>query len=424
MTRSTRPAASPCLAILLIALTLASCSDIFGPFENVADPKSSNYQGYELVAVRELSLDRSAATCPIGYDFRLEASITPVTATDNRIIWASSDTAIATVTSCGIVSAKALGHCSITATSGDGGHQASCALTVDRSAPSYQTPTPPAAVTDLAIYTDTAMGGSSPHFNFGVAYFPVSFTYDQLYTYAVNYTITSLDGAATEGIGGLDIGLVAGGKAYAYISASNAWNSGDTLSLKLVASHADTVAHNALKTESNTLCVTDTVGPSALTLSGSLRGYCYPEYYGYSFPYFGVATSGGSVSLIPIVLSSLSTDSNGIYRFKMNLGNTAGSYSVIESAPCEWIGLPTIVSITSADGAPLGGVSTSVLYSSVAKLTATITLVLDHSKASPIQPYFQGMRLTLRVCDAAGNVYVGDDGQEKDVVVTIEGLSY
>ena len=62
----------------------------------------------------------------------LKASVSPSTATDQRIVWTSSDEGVATVNG-GYVTLVAKGKTVITATSHDGAAQASVTLTVNES---------------------------------------------------------------------------------------------------------------------------------------------------------------------------------------------------------------------------------------------------------------------------------------------------
>lgn len=61
---------------------------------------------------------------------RLTAVITPSNADDKVVAWASSDTAVATVDSEGIVTAKAAGTATITVTTHDGSYTDTCSVTV------------------------------------------------------------------------------------------------------------------------------------------------------------------------------------------------------------------------------------------------------------------------------------------------------
>lgn len=129
--------------------------------------------------------------------------------------------------------------------------------------------TAPVAVTDLAI--DTSFGKPSS-FNSNTSSFAVKFTYNSSYTYTAQYAVTP----ATTGVQGpwanaaISAPLVSssGNTAYATISGVGTWNSGDTLSLRLVESFNGTTAVGTSGTSvSNTLTITDTVAPTTYSLN-------------------------------------------------------------------------------------------------------------------------------------------------------------
>lgn len=67
------------------------------------------------------------------------ATITPSNAAEQGVCWSSSDTGVATVDQNGKVTAVKVGNATITVTTTDGGHTASCSVTVKSSEPG---PTP------------------------------------------------------------------------------------------------------------------------------------------------------------------------------------------------------------------------------------------------------------------------------------------
>ena len=78
-----------------------------------------------------ITLNRTTAALKVSGTIQLSASFTPETTTDKTITWISSNKAIATVNSEGLVTAQALGECEITATTADGSNKsASCHITV------------------------------------------------------------------------------------------------------------------------------------------------------------------------------------------------------------------------------------------------------------------------------------------------------
>ena len=84
----------------------------------------------EMINVGGLVLDLEQLTLQVGSTHKLHVIIEPQEATDKRIDWTSSDETIATVSDDGIVTAMAAGEATITVTSKDGQHSASCSVTV------------------------------------------------------------------------------------------------------------------------------------------------------------------------------------------------------------------------------------------------------------------------------------------------------
>jgi alpha-glucuronidase/uncharacterized protein YjdB len=84
----------------------------------------------DAVAVTGVTLDKSELDLPKGSSERLTAAITPEDATDTRLKWSSSDSAVATVSSDGLVTAVAEGTATITVKSYDGLQSDACEVTV------------------------------------------------------------------------------------------------------------------------------------------------------------------------------------------------------------------------------------------------------------------------------------------------------
>jgi len=82
------------------------------------------------VPVTGVTISPLSATMIIGTTSRLTATIHPDYASDTRITWASDNTAVATVDQTGIVTARAVGEATITATSVNGNFRASSRITV------------------------------------------------------------------------------------------------------------------------------------------------------------------------------------------------------------------------------------------------------------------------------------------------------
>lgn len=82
------------------------------------------------IAVTGLSLNKSDIDVKTGTTDTLVATIAPATASNQSVAWSSSNPSIATVNSSGLVTGVGSGHCTITATSSDGGFTGSCTVTV------------------------------------------------------------------------------------------------------------------------------------------------------------------------------------------------------------------------------------------------------------------------------------------------------
>ena len=83
------------------------------------------------VPVTGVSLDKTSLSMVAGETQKLTATVLPSNATDKSVIWSSSNTSVATVSSSGVVSAKAGGNSVITVTTNDGGETATCSVTVN-----------------------------------------------------------------------------------------------------------------------------------------------------------------------------------------------------------------------------------------------------------------------------------------------------
>lgn len=84
----------------------------------------------QIIHVEEVSLNKEKDTLEIGNTTNLNASITPSDATNQKIIWTSSNPDVATVNDYGVIKALKEGTTIITATSEDGNISDSCEITV------------------------------------------------------------------------------------------------------------------------------------------------------------------------------------------------------------------------------------------------------------------------------------------------------
>ena len=102
-----------------------------GPDYSGVDPLSP----IDPVDVTGVSLDNTSATIEEKQTLQLTATISPSDATNKKVTWSSENTAIATVSNTGLVTAVKEGNTTITVTTDDGGYQASCNLTVSKATP-------------------------------------------------------------------------------------------------------------------------------------------------------------------------------------------------------------------------------------------------------------------------------------------------
>ncbi|MBQ7258010.1 MAG: Ig-like domain-containing protein, partial [Abditibacteriota bacterium] len=84
----------------------------------------------DIVKVTRVTLNKTSITLNKGKSTTLTATVSPDNAKNKNVTWSSSDTAIATVSSTGKVTAKAAGNTTITVKTEDGGYKATCKVTV------------------------------------------------------------------------------------------------------------------------------------------------------------------------------------------------------------------------------------------------------------------------------------------------------
>lgn len=120
---------SLCVSLLaLSALGLVSCNE-----STSNTPATSNQPTTSVVSgdkVKGVSLDEEIIQMDAGYTKQLNAQVTPASATNKKVTWSSSDTAVATVDQTGLVTAVNAGDCVIKATTEDGGYEAECEVSV------------------------------------------------------------------------------------------------------------------------------------------------------------------------------------------------------------------------------------------------------------------------------------------------------
>ena len=83
------------------------------------------------VATTGISVSPVSATIDVGDTENLTATISPINASNQNVIWSSNKTHVATVSDSGVVTGIAGGVATITATSQDGGYTATCQIKVN-----------------------------------------------------------------------------------------------------------------------------------------------------------------------------------------------------------------------------------------------------------------------------------------------------
>ena len=115
------------------ALALAGCLSVFScrPTNNPDAPEIPEDPSEQVSEgkVQSVSLNKTTITLKVGESFQLEATITPMSAVDKTVRWASDDESVATVRA-GLVKGISAGVTIVTITTNDGGKTASCEVTV------------------------------------------------------------------------------------------------------------------------------------------------------------------------------------------------------------------------------------------------------------------------------------------------------
>ena len=124
-----------------------------------ATPSSDTINGYNptgTVNVTGVSLNKSSASMAVNGILTLTASVTPANATNKNVTWSSSNTSVATVSSSGVVTAKATGDTTITVRTSDGGYTATCAVSVK----ALQSISVSGQITTFSVGDDFEFGGT------------------------------------------------------------------------------------------------------------------------------------------------------------------------------------------------------------------------------------------------------------------------
>ena len=82
-----------------------------------------------IIATKSVSLDKTRTSVYVGNTVTIKGTVSPSNATDKTLIWSSSDTSVATVSSTGVVTGVKGGKCTISCKT-SGGQSAFCTVTV------------------------------------------------------------------------------------------------------------------------------------------------------------------------------------------------------------------------------------------------------------------------------------------------------
>ena len=99
-----------------------------------ANPSTDNvgcFTPAAVVSLESISVNPTSKTLEVGETQQLSISYTPSDATNKKVSYSSNNTGVATVNDSGLVTAVSAGNATITVTSQDGGHTATCAITVN-----------------------------------------------------------------------------------------------------------------------------------------------------------------------------------------------------------------------------------------------------------------------------------------------------
>jgi hypothetical protein len=114
---------------------LASDSDgnlYFISYGNVNTGNSVFKYAIDNISVTGLTLSASSKTVAVGSSFTLKATIAPADATNKGVIYSTSNSKVATVSSSGVVKGVAVGTATITVKSAQGGLSKTCKVTVSK----------------------------------------------------------------------------------------------------------------------------------------------------------------------------------------------------------------------------------------------------------------------------------------------------
>ncbi|GHT21701.1 hypothetical protein AGMMS4957_10830 [Bacteroidia bacterium] len=149
------------------------------------------------ISVTSVTLDKTTATLTINGMEQLTATVQPTTATNQQVTWSSSNTSIATVSTSGLVTAKAVGTVTITVTTTDGGKTATCEVTVTSIASGESWNIGYPIETDViatlsADGTTLTISGTGAMVNYNVYEAPPWYDMSSIKTVVINEGVTSI----------------------------------------------------------------------------------------------------------------------------------------------------------------------------------------------------------------------------------------
>jgi len=116
---------------------------------------ADSYYPTAVVKVTGVSLNSTSGTLEIGKTKQLTATVAPSNATDKTVTWSTSNANVAAVSASGLVTAKAAGTATITATTRDGQKKAASTVTV----PAKTSPPPVVKVTGVSLDSSSVTVG-------------------------------------------------------------------------------------------------------------------------------------------------------------------------------------------------------------------------------------------------------------------------
>ncbi len=204
------------------------------------------------VAVTGVTLNKATTQIEKGLTEQLIETIAPVDATNQNVIWSSSNTAVVNVSSSGLVEAFADGTATITVTAGDGSYTDTCTVTVVTS------------VTDITLNKATTQIEKGLTEQLTITFTPVNPTNDSI------SWVSSNEAAATVSVSGL-ITAVADGSTTITVTSADTTNGtiSDTCTVTVVTTVTGVTLNTSAVTidAPNTTQLTATLSPANPTNS-------------------------------------------------------------------------------------------------------------------------------------------------------------